>query len=120
MVEVKTEGAGNVKITDDVIAAIASAATVEVEGVFGHAANFAEGITGKLSRKNQSKGVVVQSEGMDLYITTDITVQSGMKIQEVSREVQQKVKTAVETMTGLNVIAVDVNVFAGTDFKRGS
>ena len=94
--------AGQVQIADEVIAAIASAAALEAEGVAGMASNF--------RRKKQNKGVAVRVEDGKVRISVDISVVSGVKIQSVASDVQQKVKTAIETMTGYTAVEVNVNV----------
>ena len=100
------EPAGQVQIAGDVIAVIAKTAVLEVEGVAGMAGYF----TGRLGRKKPSKGVTLQVKDGDVNITVEIVVKSGAKIQDVAKDVQQKVKNAIETMTGFTANQVNVLV----------
>ena len=101
---------GSIKISDDVIAMIAGAATMEVPGIAGMSTGIAGEIYEFIGKKNPSKGVkVVTGDGcvtIDIYVIADY----GVKIHEVMGEVQQKVKTAVEEMTGLVTGAVNIHV----------
>ena len=104
MTELKTEGNGKVLIADDVLAAIAGTAALEADGVAGLAGNF--------SRKQRAKGVSVNVAGSKVSLALAIAVKMGAKLHEVSTEVQQRVKTAIETMTGLDVMSVNIRVGA--------
>jgi uncharacterized alkaline shock family protein YloU len=102
---------GIVKISDEVVAVISGIAATEIKGIIGMSANLVGGITQILSgRKNLSKGVKVSvgenSAAIDLYVV----VEYGLKIPEVAYQVQENVRKAVESMTGLNVSAVNVHV----------
>lgn len=103
-------GNGNVKISDDVIEIIAGVAATEIEGVASMNGGIAGGISVMLGMKNLAKGVKVESLEKDVTIDLNIIVEYGSKITEVGKKVQENVKTTVETMTGLNVVAVNVNV----------
>lgn len=101
---------GNVKIADEVVGVIAGIAATEVEGVAGMSGSIASGITEILGKKNFSKGVKVEvgetQTALDLYIV----IQYGVSIPEVAQQVQENVKRAVESMTGLDVVEVNVHV----------
>ncbi len=101
---------GNVCISDDVIATIASIATKTVDGVFEMAGSITGGFVELFGKKNPSKGVKVSITDNDVAIDIDVVVKFGVKIPDVAEEVQEKVKNEVEAMTGLNVVAVNVNV----------
>ena len=103
------ESSGQVQIAGDVIASIARTAVLEAEGVAGMAGYFTGDLAGRLSRKKPSKGVAIKVTDGDVNITVEIVVKSGTKIQSVAKDVQQKVKNAIETMTGFT--ANEVNVF---------
>jgi len=92
-------------ISEEVIASIASIAAQEVKGV---AAMTANGIGEVLGRK--TKGVKVQSGDKDVIIDITLTIEYGARIPDIAWEVQNRVKTQVETQTGLNVAAVNVHV----------
>jgi len=102
---------GVVKISDEVVGVIAGLATTEIDGIVGMSSGPVEGITQIFTgKKNLSKGVKVtvgeSSATIDLYVV----VQYGIKITEVAIKVQENVKKAVESMTGLNVEAINVHV----------
>lgn len=102
---------GIVKISDEVVGVIAGLATTEVKGIVGMSASLVGGITQILTgKKNLSKGVKVSvgenSAAIDLYVV----VEYGVRIPDVAVEVQENVKKAVESMTGLNVSAVNIHV----------
>lgn len=101
---------GTIKIADEVVSIIAGLATLEVEGIAGMSGGFVGGIAEILGKRNLSKGVKVAvgetETAIDLYIITDY----GISIPEVAKAVQKNVKTAIENMTGLQVVQVNVHV----------
>lgn len=108
---------GLIQIADDVIATIAGTAALEVEGIAGMIGNFAGGIIEKLGKKNITKGVNISIDEGQVTVNLSIIVKSNCKIQEVTLEIQKRVKTAIETMTGLNTAAVNINV-VGIEFEK--
>ena len=108
--EIKTENQG-IQISNDVVAVIAGVAVSEVPGVAGMAGGFAGGITEVLSgKKNLSKGIKVEVGEKETKIDVNIIVEYGTRIPDVAFEIQNRVKKAVETMTGLTVLEVNVHV----------
>jgi uncharacterized alkaline shock family protein YloU len=102
---------GIVKISDEVVAVIAGLACSEVKGIVGISSGIVGGITQILSgKKNLSKGVKVNVGETDATIDIFIVVEYGVKIPEVAGEVQNSVKKAVESMTGLSVSAINIFV----------
>lgn len=100
-----------IKIADDVVAVIAGVAVSEVPGVSAMAGGFAGGITEVLSgKKNLSKGIKVEVGEKDTKIDVNIIVEYGTRIPDVAFEIQNRVKKAVENMTGLKVLEVNVHV----------
>ena len=100
-----------IKIADDVVAIIAGVAVAEVPGVAEMAGGFAGGITEVLSgKKNLAKGIKVEVGEKDTKIDVNIIVEYGVRIPDVAFEIQNRVKKAVETMTGLTVVEVNVHV----------
>ena len=100
-----------IKIADDVVAVIAGVAVSEVPGVYSMAGGFAGGITEVLSgKKNMSKGIKVEVGDKETKIDVNIVVEYGTRIPDVAFEIQNRVKKAVETMTGLTVLEVNVHV----------
>lgn len=108
---------GTVHIADDVIEIIASIATAEVEGIKHLTGSFSEEMMEKIGKKTLSKGVTVDQEEGKISIGISIVVDYGVKILEISKEVQENVKIAVESMTGLNVQSVNVLVH-GINFSK--
>ncbi len=100
-----------IQIADDVVAVIAGKAVSELAGVAGMAGGFAGGITEVLSgKKNLSKGIKVDIGEKEAKIDVNIIVEYGVRIPDVAFEIQNRVKKAVEAMTGLNVSSVNVHV----------
>lgn len=100
-----------IQIADDVVAVIAGKAVSEVAGVAGMSGGFAGGITEVLSgKKNLSKGIKVEVGEKEAKIDVNIIVEYGVRIPDVAFEIQNRVKKAVEAMTGLNVSSVNVHV----------
>ena len=108
---------GEVKIADEVVAIIAALAATEVEGVASMAGNITNELISRLGMKNLSKGVRIEVDEEDkvqVYVTINIAY--GYAIPEVSRNVQEKIKSAIENMTGLEVSGVNVRI-ADVDMK---
>lgn len=100
-----------IKIADDVVAVIAGVAVSEVPGVSSMAGGFAGGISEVLSgKKNLAKGIKVEVLNKEAKIDVNIVVEYGTRIPDVAFEIQNRVKKAVETMTGLKVLEVNVHV----------
>ena len=108
--EIKTENDG-IKISDDVVAVIAGVAVSEVAGVSGMAGGFAGGISEVFSgKKNLAKGIKAEISENKAKIDVNIIVEYGTRIPDVAFEIQNRVKKAVESMTGLKVEEVNVHV----------
>ncbi len=103
-------GHGTVKISDDVVAIIAGVAATEIEGVAGMSGGITGGITEMLGMKNLSKGVKVEVGDKEAAIDLYIIVEYGSKIAELGEKIQKNVKNTVETMTGLNIVEVNVSI----------
>lgn len=100
-----------IRISSDVVSVITGVAVSEVPGVFGMAGGFAGGISEVLSgKKNLSKGIKVEVGEKETKIDVNIIVEYGTRIPDVAFEIQNRVKKAVETMTGLKVLEVNVHV----------
>ena len=105
-----TEEVGGVKIADEVVAIIAGIAATEIAGVAGMSGGLAGGIAEMLGRKNLSKGVKVEVGEKEAAIDLYIIVEYGSRIPDVAWEIQERVKKSVETMTGLNVVEVNIHI----------
>lgn len=101
---------GFVKISNDVVSTIAGLAAMDTEGVAGMSGGISEGLTKKLSGKQVQKGVAVEVGQEEAAIDLRVVISYGSKIHEVCREIQINVKEAVENMTGLTVVEVNVKV----------
>ncbi|MBQ2745978.1 MAG: Asp23/Gls24 family envelope stress response protein [Lachnospiraceae bacterium] len=101
---------GTVQIADDVVAIIAGLAATEVEGVASMAGNITKEIVSKFGMKNLSKGVKVKVTEGEVTVEIALNVAYGYNVPEVSVKVQDKVKSAIENMTGLNVAEVNVKI----------
>ena len=101
---------GSVKISNEVVAIIAGVAATEIPGVSGMSGGITGGITEMLGMKNLSKGVKVEMGEHETAVDIYIVVDYGANITEVGQQVQQNVKASIESMTGLNVVVVNVNI----------
>lgn len=108
---------GSVKISEEVVAIIAGIAATDVPGVAGMSGGIAGGIAEILGRKNLSKGVKVEVGEKEAAIDLYIIVEFGARIPEVAWDIQDKVKNTVQTMTGLNVVEVNIHV-QGVNFDK--
>lgn len=106
-----------VRIADDVVAVIAGIAAMEVEGV----ASMSGGVVGDIGerlvgKKNFAKGVKVQLGEKEAIVDLYVVVEYGVRIPQVASQVQESVKRAVESMTGLDVVEVNIHV-QGVSFQ---
>ena len=108
--KIKSDQVGDVRVADEVVAIIAGLATTEVEGVSSMAGNITNEIVSKLGMKNLSKGILVEVMENEVKVDVAINISYGYSIPEVSSKVQDKVKTAIENMTGLEVADVNIRV----------
>lgn len=104
------DNSGNVNISDEVVSVIASMAAAGVSGVSGMVGGVAGGFVELLGKKNLSKGVKITTDNGKVSLDLAIIVEYGAKIPDVAWDVQEKVKSEVEVMTGLEVIAVNISV----------
>ena len=114
----EAEETGNVKISLDVVSTIAGIATSEIEGVAGMYGTFAGGIAEMLgAKKSPSKGVKVDMNDTNVTIDLYIIAKYGVRIPELAWEIQENVKNNVETMTGLDVLKVNIHI-EGVSFVK--
>ena len=111
------ENLGEVKIADEVVAIIAGLAATEVEGVDSMAGNITNELVGKLGMKNVSKGVKVDVTEEHVSVDLSLNIRYGYNIPAVSEQVQEKVSTAIENMTGLTVLDVNIKI-AGVNMEE--
>lgn len=101
---------GSIRIADEVVAIISGLAATEVEGVAGMSGGLAGGIAEMLGKRNLAKGVKVEVGEKQAAVDVFIIVRFGVRIPDVAWKIQESVKRAVESMTGLDVIKVNVHV----------
>lgn len=101
---------GEVQIADEVVATIAGLAATEVDGVAAMAGNITNELVGKLGMKNLAKGVKVEVTPENVTVDVALALRYGYSIPKTSKAVQEKVKVAIENMTGLNVSEVNVRI----------
>lgn len=101
---------GEVQIADEVVAIIAGLAATEVEGVASMAGNVTNELISKLGMKTLSKGVKVVVESGVVSVELALNLKFGYNIPNTSAAVQEKVKSAIENMTGLSVADVNIRI----------
>ena len=115
-VDVDLDNGGTIKYANEVIAIIAGVAASEVEGIAGMCTS--GGISDIIGRnRNITRGVKVEIGSEEASVDLYIIVEYGSPIQKVAAEVQENVRKAIETMTGLRVVCVDVHV-QGVSFEK--
>ena len=122
MTEIKKDSGGAVRIADEVLMVIAGTAAMEAEGVIRLAwmKGYFDREGGKPTRKQMVKCTSVTVKGNTVKVGLSIAVKMGAKIHRVSADVQQRVKSAIETMTGLTVVEINVTIGAIVGEKRGA
>ena len=109
---------GTVKIADDVVAMIASLAASEVDGVSAMVGNITNELMSKVGVKNLTKGVKVEVFEKEVRCDIAVTLEYGYNIPATCQKVQEKVKSAIENMTGLTVTDVNIRI-AGVNMQKG-
>jgi uncharacterized alkaline shock family protein YloU len=100
-----------VRIADDVVAVIAGIAAMEVEGIAGMSGGVVGDIGERIAgKKNFAKGVKVQLGEKEAIVDLYVVIEYGVRIPEVASQVQENVKRAVESMTGLDVVEVNIHI----------
>lgn len=106
----KSEDNGNVSISEEVVATIAGLAAADVEGVAGLTSRLASDIKGIVNKKTIGKGIQVVINETSVVVDIFLNVKFGYKFIDVAQKVQKAVETSVESMTGLEVETVNVNI----------
>ncbi|MDF2927849.1 Asp23/Gls24 family envelope stress response protein [Anaerospora sp.] len=101
---------GSIRIADEVVGIVAGLAATEVTGVAGMSAGLVGGIAEMLGKKNLSKGVKVEVGEREAAVDLYIIVEYGVRIPDVALRVQENVKRAIESMTGLDVVEVNIHI----------
>ena len=113
----RSDELGNIHISEEVLAVIAAAAVLEVEGIGGLAANLGTDLAELLGKKNLSRGIHILVEEESVTVDLGILVKYGYTIPDVARAVQEAVASSIEATSGLPVAAVNVNV-GGVVFEK--
>lgn len=114
---IKDDKLGEVRIADEVVAIIAGLAATEVEGVSSMAGNITNELVSKLGMKNLSKGIKVDVQGNVVRVDVALNISFGYAIPKVSAKVQERVKSAIENMTGLEVSVINIRI-AGVNMEK--
>lgn len=101
---------GQVQIADEVVAIIAGLVATEVEGVASMAGNITNELVSKLGKKSLSKGIRVKVEDGIVNVNVALNIAYGYSVPKTCKKVQEKVKAAIENMTGLEVEKVDIQI----------
>ena len=107
---VHQEENGTIQINEEVIATIAATAAKDVEGMGSLSGNIGDDIAGILGKKNVNRGVRVQIFEDGVQIECDVVAKYGYSVVEMAKSLQAAVTSAVESMTGLKVKNVAVNI----------
>ena len=110
---------GSIRIADEVVRIIAGLAASDVAGVVSMSGGVVGGIAEKLGRKNLSRGVKVDVGAKETAVDLYVVIEYGSSIPEVAANIQDVVKNAIESMTGLTVVEVNINV-QGVSFANDS
>lgn len=108
---------GKVQIADEVVAIIAGLAATETEGVASMNGHITNELVQRLGKKNLSKGVRIEVTDGVVHVDLSLYLKYGYSIPETRAQVQEKVKTAIENMTGLTVSEVNISI-AGVDVEK--
>lgn len=103
-------GLGSIRISDEVVKVIAGLAAIEIKGVAGMSGGIAGGIAEMLGRKNLYRGIKVEVGEKEAAVDAYVIMEYGVRIPDVAAQIQESVKNAIERMTGLSVVEVNVNV----------
>ena len=106
----RPDAGGTISYSEDVIAIISGLAASEIQGVAGMSGDLKSGIGELLGRKDLSKGIKANITNEEVVIDINIIVVYGSIISDVALEIQKSIKRAVEGMTGLKVMGVNVFV----------
>ncbi len=113
----REEELGNINISEEVLAAIAAAAALEVEGIAGLGTAVGADVAAMVNRKSLTRSVRLDMENDEVSVGIAVLVKYGYVVPDVAKEVQESVKSAMENTSGLNVVCVNVTV-SGVTFAK--
>jgi len=105
-----TDSNGIIRISDDVVATVAGLAALDTPGIAAMSGGISEGWAKRLTGKNAQRGVAVEVGEREAAIDLRVIVHYGVAIHDVCWQLQERVREAVQTMTGLTVVEVNVKV----------
>ncbi|HBE80415.1 MAG TPA: Asp23/Gls24 family envelope stress response protein [Firmicutes bacterium] len=108
---------GSIRIANEVVRIIAGLAASEVKGVIGMSGGVVDGFAELVKKKNLAKGVKVEVGEKQAVVDLFVIIEYGSKIPDIAYAIQENVKKAIESMTGLEVIEVNVHI-QGVEFKQ--
>jgi uncharacterized alkaline shock family protein YloU len=108
---------GSIRIANEVVRIIAGLAASEVKGVIGMSGGVVDGFAELVKKKNLAKGVKVEVGEKQAAVDLFVIIEYGSKIPDIAYLIQENVKRAIESMTGLEVIEVNVHI-QGVEFKQ--
>ena len=102
---------GSVMISEDVIATIIEHAVCEVEGVVGLSTKPGADIAELIGKKSWGKGMKITiGDDNDLRVDCNVIVVYGQSVVAVAKAIQEAITSALESMTGVKVASVNVNI----------
>jgi len=110
VLKIREDENGEVRMADEVVAIIAGLAATEAEGVTSLAGNITNDVVAKIGEKKLSKGIRITADENKVEVEAAINIAYGYQIPKVYADVQERIKSAVETMTGLEVTGVNVRI----------
>ena len=108
---------GSIRIANEVVRIIAGLAASEVKGVIGMSGGVVDGFAELVKKKNLAKGVKVEVGEKQAAVDLFVIIEYGSKIPDIAYSIQENVKKAIESMTGLEVVEVNVHI-QGVEFKQ--
>jgi Uncharacterized protein conserved in bacteria len=108
---------GSIRIANEVVRIIAGLAASEVKGVVGMSGGVVDGFAELVKKKNLAKGVKVEVGEKQAAVDLFVIIEYGSKIPDIAYAIQENVKRAIESMTGLEVVEVNVHI-QGVEFKQ--
>ncbi|MCH5583593.1 Asp23/Gls24 family envelope stress response protein [Shimazuella sp. AN120528] len=106
-----------IQISNDVVAVIAGLTASRANGIASMSGGITEGWAKRVGGKNMRKGVSVEAGEVETAVSLRVIVEFGVPIHDVCRKLQKEVKHAIENMTGLSVVEVNVKV-EGVEIKE--
>ncbi|MGE5583483.1 MAG: Asp23/Gls24 family envelope stress response protein [Bacillota bacterium] len=117
MEDIERYDTGSIRIANEVVRIIAGLAASEVKGVIGMSGGVVDGFAELLKKKNLAKGVKVEVGEKQAAVDLFVIIEYGAKIPDIAYQIQENVKRAIESMTGLEVVEVNVHI-QGVEFKQ--